>query len=168
MCADIGKTFGPLPDWRTGNHLENIRFTGPPTLLQDLIFFQNKSPHRGAPNKIFFTGQEDRHSNGFQQSSAVFTGRGPRTGEFPNVCVWLSTTCHFLACWWHNQWRLSDTQPSVVHRRSIHRRQLFFFKSNRLPHFSSDHGIFDVHNNVGQKSVELEFWSFASVFFMNF
>ena len=38
--ADIGKTFGPLPDQRTGNHMENPRFTGPPKLLQDLIFFQ--------------------------------------------------------------------------------------------------------------------------------
>ena len=158
---DLYRTGGPVTTW------ENTSFTGPPTLLQDLIFFQNKSPHRGAPNKIFFTGQEDRHSNGFQQSSAVFTGRGPRTGEFPNVCVWLSTTCHFLACWWHNQWRLSDTQPSIV-GPSI--AVNFFFKSNRLPHFSSDHGIFDmnVHNNVGQKSVVLEFWIFASIFFMDF
>ena len=78
---DFYRTGGPVTTW------ENTSFTGPPTLLQDLIFFQNKSPHRGAPNKIFFTGQEDRHSIGFQQSSAVFTGRGPRTGEFPNVCT---------------------------------------------------------------------------------
>ena len=32
--ADIGKTFGPLPDRRTGNHMENPSFTGPPKLLQ--------------------------------------------------------------------------------------------------------------------------------------
>ena len=38
--ADIGKTFGPLPDRRTSNPLENLSFTGPPKLLQDLIFFQ--------------------------------------------------------------------------------------------------------------------------------
>ena len=32
---DIGKTFGPLPDQRTGNHMEKHSFTGPPKLLQD-------------------------------------------------------------------------------------------------------------------------------------
>ena len=30
--ADIGKTFGPLPDRRTDNHMENPSFTGPPKL----------------------------------------------------------------------------------------------------------------------------------------
>ena len=40
MAPDIGKTFGPLPDRRTGNHMmKNRSFTGPPKLLQDLIFF---------------------------------------------------------------------------------------------------------------------------------
>ena len=37
--ADIGKTFEPLPNRRTGNHMENPSFTGPPKLLQDLFFF---------------------------------------------------------------------------------------------------------------------------------
>ena len=35
---DIGKTFGPLPDRRTGNHMENPSFTGSPKFLQDLSF----------------------------------------------------------------------------------------------------------------------------------
>ena len=35
--TDIGKTFGPLPDRRTSNHMENPSFTGPPKLLLDLI-----------------------------------------------------------------------------------------------------------------------------------
>ena len=30
--ADIGKTFGPLPDRRTGNQMENPSFTGPSKL----------------------------------------------------------------------------------------------------------------------------------------
>ena len=37
VYTDIGKTFGPLPDRRTGNHMENPSFTGAPKLLQDLI-----------------------------------------------------------------------------------------------------------------------------------
>ena len=40
--ADIGKTFIPLPDRRTGNHMENPSFTGPQILLQDQIFFNIK------------------------------------------------------------------------------------------------------------------------------
>ena len=52
--TDIRKTFGPLTDRRTGDHMENSSFTGPPKLLQDLIlFFQHKSPHRGAPHRNF-------------------------------------------------------------------------------------------------------------------
>ena len=35
---------------------------------------------------IFFTRQEDQHNKGFHRSSAVFTGQGPRTGGFPDVC----------------------------------------------------------------------------------
>ena len=46
--TDIRKTFGPLPDWRTGNHLYNPSFTGPPKPLQGLIFFNIKIPGRGA------------------------------------------------------------------------------------------------------------------------
>ena len=42
--SDIGKTFGPLPDQRTSNHLENPSYTGPPKLLQDLIFLTLESP----------------------------------------------------------------------------------------------------------------------------
>ena len=54
--TDIGKTFGPLPDRRTSDHMENPSFTGLPKLLQDLpviLFFQHKSPHRGAPYRNF-------------------------------------------------------------------------------------------------------------------
>ena len=42
--ADIGKTFGLLPDRRTSNHIENPSLTGPPQLLQDLIFFSTLEP----------------------------------------------------------------------------------------------------------------------------
>ena len=86
--ADIGKTFGPLPDRWTGNHMENPSFSGPPKLLQDsqdLIFFNIKITKEGLPTGFFCTGQEDRHNKGFHRSSTVFTGRGPRTGGFPDV-----------------------------------------------------------------------------------
>ena len=51
--ADIGKTFGPLPDRRTGNYMENASFTGPPKLLQDLIFFNIRVPIEGLPKGFF-------------------------------------------------------------------------------------------------------------------
>ena len=38
LYADTAKTFGLLPDRRTGKHVENSGFTGPPTVLQALIF----------------------------------------------------------------------------------------------------------------------------------
>ena len=50
------ETFGPLPDRRTGNHMENPSFTGPPKFLQDLIFFNIKIPIEGLPTGIFFNG----------------------------------------------------------------------------------------------------------------
>ena len=53
--ADIGKTFGPLPDRRTGNHMENPSFTGPPKFLQDLIFFNIRILIEGLPTGIFLT-----------------------------------------------------------------------------------------------------------------
>ena len=89
--ADIGKTFGPLPDRRTGNHMENPSFTGPPKLfIGRIFFFYIRIPIEGLLTATFFTGQEDRHTKGFQWSSTVFTGRGPRTGGFPDVC-WCNT-----------------------------------------------------------------------------
>ena len=84
--SDIGKTFGPLPDRRTGNHMENPSFTGPPKLFIGPIFFYIRIPIEGLLTATFFTGQEDRHTKGFHWSSTVFTGRGPRTGGFPDVC----------------------------------------------------------------------------------
>ena len=85
--SDIGKTFGPLPDRRTGNHMENPSFTGPPKLFIGPIFFYIRIPIEGLLTATFFTGQEDRHTKGFHWSSTVFTGRGPRTGGFPDVCI---------------------------------------------------------------------------------
>ena len=38
IYTDIVKTFGPLPDQRTGKIVENSGFTGPPKVLKDLIF----------------------------------------------------------------------------------------------------------------------------------
>ena len=86
IFPDMGKTFGPLPDRRTGNHMENPSFTGPPKCLQDLIFFNIRIPIEWLPTGIFFTGKEDRHNKGFHRSSTVFTGRGPvdfRMSVFP-------------------------------------------------------------------------------------
>ena len=60
---------------------------GGPKFLQDLIFFNIRIPMEGLPTGIFLTGQEDRHDKGFHWSSTVFTGRGPRTGGFPDVCT---------------------------------------------------------------------------------
>ena len=51
--ADIGKTFVPLPDRMTSNHMENPSFTGPPKLLQDLIFFHIRIPIEGLPTGFF-------------------------------------------------------------------------------------------------------------------
>ena len=89
IYTDIGKTFGLLPDRRTGNHMENPSFTSPPKLFQDLFFFNIRIPIEGLFTGIFFTGREDRHNKGFHRSSTVFTGRGPRTGGFPDVCVYI-------------------------------------------------------------------------------
>ena len=69
--------------------MENPSFTGPPKLLQDLIFFNIRIPIEGLPTGIYFTGQEDQYNKGFYRSSTVFTGRGPRTGGFPDV--WWNT-----------------------------------------------------------------------------
>ena len=49
----MGKIFGPLPDPRTGNHMENPSFTGPPKFLQDLIFFNIRIRIEGLPTGIF-------------------------------------------------------------------------------------------------------------------
>ena len=83
QTSDITKTFGPLLDRRTCGKLG---FTGPPTVLQDLIFFNIRFFIEGRP-KIFFTRQQNHHntSKGFHRSSAVLTGRGPRNGGFRDV-----------------------------------------------------------------------------------
>ena len=65
--------------------MENPSFTGPPKLLQGLIFFHHYNPHTGTPYSIFFPGQENQANKGFHWSSTVFTGRGLRTGGFPDV-----------------------------------------------------------------------------------
>ena len=66
----IGKTFGPLPDRRTGNHMENPSFIGPLKLLQDLIFSTLRVLFREAPYRIFFP---DRRTGAIR----VFTGPPP-------------------------------------------------------------------------------------------
>ena len=84
---DIGKTFGPLLDRRTGNHVENPSFTDLPKVLQDLIYFNVRFPIEGLPIGIFFTGQEDLHNKVVHWSCTVFTGQGPRTSGFPDDCT---------------------------------------------------------------------------------
>ena len=86
--ADIGKTFGPLTDRRTGYPIENSKFYWSSKTFTRPDIIQHESPHTGAPYRNFFTGQEDWHNKGFHGSSTVFTGRGPRTGGFPDVCCW--------------------------------------------------------------------------------
>ena len=54
VLPDIGKTFGPSPDRRTGNYMENPSFTGPPKLLQDPIFFNIRVPIKGLPKGFFY------------------------------------------------------------------------------------------------------------------
>ena len=61
-----------------------------PVFLQDIFLFQHWIPYRGASYKNYFNRQSDRHNKGFQQSSAVFIGLGPRTSGFFNVCSALS------------------------------------------------------------------------------
>ena len=53
LFADIRKTFGPLMDHRTGNHMENPSFTGPPRLFQDLIYFHIEVLIEGLPTGFF-------------------------------------------------------------------------------------------------------------------
>ena len=107
LSWDIGNSI--LDRWPHGKskfYWSSKTFTGPHC-------FQHWSPHRGASYRIFFTGQEDRHNNGFHWSSTVFTGRGQRTGGFPDVWtqdlqildstgfneVWFTFfCCHW--CWW--------------------------------------------------------------------
>ena len=71
----MGKTFGPLQDRRTGNHMKNPSFTGPPKFLQDLIFFNIRIPRERLPTGIFFIGLEDRHDSTPEGRAAEPEGR---------------------------------------------------------------------------------------------
>ena len=76
--TDIRKTFGPLPDRRTGNHMENPSFTGPPKLLQDLIFFNIRIPIEGLPTGIFLP---DRRTSTIVFSSVLHCFHRSRTED---------------------------------------------------------------------------------------
>ena len=55
VVADTRKTFGPLPDRRTGNHKENPRFIGARNLLGLLIFFNITVLIEGLHTGFFLT-----------------------------------------------------------------------------------------------------------------
>ena len=73
----MGKTFfRPVPDLKTGDHMENPSFTGPPKLYRTLYYFFNITvPIEGLPTGFFYqTGAPAQQ--GFSWV-LYFTGRGP-------------------------------------------------------------------------------------------
>ena len=106
-CYRHWENFGPLPDRRTGNHMENLSFTGPPKLLQDLIFFYIRIPIEGLPTGNFLP---DRRTGAMRVfiSPPLFSpveDRGPV--DFPMSAVILAVSIYIVI---HIEWfRLYQT-----------------------------------------------------------
>ena len=160
---DLYRTGGPVTTWKI-QVLQVLQH-----FYRTSFFSKIRVPIEGLPTRFFLPDRRTGTAMVFN-SPPLFSpveDRGPV--NFPmSVCDCQQPATFKLAGDIISGGYPIPSRPSSIVGPSIGVN--FFFKSNRLPHFSSDHGIFDmnVHNNVGQKSVELEFWIFASIFFMDF